>query len=75
MKFIKLTRSCDNVVLINPMTITALVDLGPVDQLFNTQVCSIGGGTHIVKETIEEIQKLIKESELIHTITWETGTI
>jgi hypothetical protein len=73
MKFITLTRSCDNIVLINPMTITALVDLGPVDQLFNTQVCSIGGSTHIVKETVEDIQKLIKESEKITTTTWETG--
>jgi uncharacterized protein YlzI (FlbEa/FlbD family) len=73
MKFITLTRSENNTVLINPMMITALVDLGPIDQLFNTQVYTIGGGSHVVKETIEQIQKLIKESEKTTTISWETG--
>jgi hypothetical protein len=72
MKLIKLTRESDRSVLINTMTITALVDLGPVDKLFNTQVYTMGG-SHIVKETIEEIQKLIKETEKTTTITWQTG--
>jgi len=72
MKFITLTRSENNSVLINPMMITALVDLGPVDQLFNTQVYTMGG-SHVVKETVEEILKLIKQSENIQTTTWETG--
>jgi len=72
MKFITLTRSENNPVLINTMMITALVDLGPIDQLFNTQVYTMGG-SHLVKENIEEIQKLIKETEKTTTITWETG--
>lgn len=73
MKFITLTRSDNNSVLINPMMITAIVEAGPADQLFNTQVYTIGGGRHVVKETAEEIQKLIKKSERITTTTWETG--
>jgi hypothetical protein len=72
MKFIELTRSDNSSVLINPMMITALVEIGPLDQSFNTQVYTMGG-SHVVKATIEEIQKLIKESERITTTTWETG--
>jgi hypothetical protein len=55
------------------MTITALVDVRPADQLFNTQVYTMGSSCWYVLETVEEIQKLIKESENVHTITWETG--
>lgn len=80
MKFITLTkgsealvRSSNLPVLLNPMTITALVDVRPADQLFNTQVYTMGSSCWYVLETVEEIQKLIKESENIHTITWETG--
>ena len=81
MKFIELTRSSsqtltkDNYspVLINPMMITALVEIGPPDQSFNTQVYTMGG-SHVVKETIEQIQKLIHESETKYTVTWKTGT-
>jgi hypothetical protein len=80
MKFIELTRSSsqtltkDNYspVLINPMMITALVDLGPVDQVFNTHVYTMGG-SHVVKETIEQIQKLIQKSENTTTVTWKTS--
>lgn len=81
MKFITLTRSSnealtrspDKLILINPMMITALVDLRPDDQLYSTQVDTMGGSSHTVKETTEEIQKKIKETENFHTITWETG--
>jgi hypothetical protein len=72
MKFITLTRSDNSLALINPMTITALVEIGPPDQSINTQVYTMGG-SQVVKGTIEEIQKLIKESERITTTTWETG--
>jgi uncharacterized protein YlzI (FlbEa/FlbD family) len=53
--------------------ITALIELGPVDKLFNTQVYTIGGGSHVVRETVEEIQKKIEESERVTLKTWETG--
>jgi hypothetical protein len=80
MKFIELTRSSSqnltrdhDRVLINTTMITALVELGPPDQSFNTQLFTIGGGSHVVRETIEEIQKLIEESERVTLKTWETG--
>jgi hypothetical protein len=80
MKFIELTRSSSlnltrdhDRVLINTTMITALVELGPVDKLFNTQVYTIGGGSHVVRETVEEIQKKIEESERVTLKTWETG--
>ena len=75
MKFITLTKSNTNKkLLIHPMMITALdelyttVDTGP-----KTAIHVMGADYWSVKETVEEIQKLIKESENIHTITWDTG--
>ena len=74
MKFIALTEcKIDLPVLINPMMITAIVVLGSTDKSTGSKVYTMMNDVWSVKETIEEIQKLIKESENIHTITWETG--
>ena len=73
MKFITLADSQGRRVLINPMTITTLHEEEDTDLLFKTKIYTMGGDRRHVKETIEEILKLIKESENIHTITWETG--
>jgi hypothetical protein len=55
------------------MTITTLQEEVDTDLLFKTTVYTMGGDRRHVRETVEEILKLIKESENIHTITWETG--
>ena len=73
MKFITLTDGQGRRVLINPMTITTLQEEEASDLPINTKVYTMGGDRRHVKETIEEIQKLIKKSENTTTITWETG--
>ena len=73
MKFITLTDSQGRRVLINPMTITTLQEEEVTELAFKTKVYTMGGDRRHVRETIEDILKLIKESENIHTITWETG--
>jgi hypothetical protein len=55
------------------MTITTLQEEEDTDLLFKTKVYTMGGDRRHVRETVEEILELIKESENIHTITWETG--
>jgi hypothetical protein len=73
MKFITLTNGEGLKVLINPMTITTLQEEVYTDLPLNTKVYTMGGDRRHVKETVEEIQKLIKESENITTVTWKTG--
>ena len=73
MKFITLTDGQGCKVLINPMTITTLQE-EVTDLPIKTKVYTMGGDRRHVRETIEEIQKLIKESENITTVTWKTGT-
>jgi len=73
MKFITLTDDQGRRVLINPMTITTLQEVVHTGLLLNTKVYTMGGDRRYVKETVEEIQKLIKESERITTTTWQTG--
>jgi hypothetical protein len=55
------------------MTITTLQEEEVTELAFKTKVYTMGGDRRHVRETIEDILKLIKESENIHTITWETG--
>lgn len=74
MKFITLTNGEGRRVLINPMMIVTLQEIESTDLPLNTIVYTMGGDRRHVKETIEEIQKKIKETENFHTITWETGT-
>jgi hypothetical protein len=73
MKFITLTDGQGCKVLINPMTITTLQE-EVTDLPIKTKVYTMGGDRRHVRETIEEIQKLIKESENITTVTWKTGS-
>lgn len=73
MKFITLTDDQGRRVLINPMMIVTLQEVEHTGLLLKTKVYTMGGDIRHVKETIEEIQKLIKESENITTITYETG--
>lgn len=70
MKFITLTKNDGHKVLINPITITTLQEEEESDLPLKTKVYTMGGDRRHVKETIEEILKLIKEAENFHTITW-----
>jgi hypothetical protein len=74
MKFITLTKTGGAPILINPMMIT-LMDIPTAlnEYELETIIYIMGGGLCHVIETVEEIQKLIKESERITTTTWETG--
>jgi uncharacterized protein YlzI (FlbEa/FlbD family) len=72
MKFITLTDGQGRKVLINPMTITTLQE-EVTDLPIETKVYTIAGDRRHVQETIEEILKLIQESENITTVTWKTG--
>jgi uncharacterized protein YlzI (FlbEa/FlbD family) len=76
MKFITLTDNEGHKVLINPMMITTLQEVRPcpAELLIHTKVYTMAGDRRHVRETVEEILKLIKESENIHTVTWKTGT-
>ena len=74
MKFITLTNQSDGAVYINPITITALSPIpNPIGKEAKTQIYTMGSSCWYVLETVEEIQKKIKESENIHTITWDTA--
>jgi len=73
MKFITLTGNEGRRVLINPMTITTLQEEEDTDLPLKTKVYTMAGDRRHVQETIEEILELIKKSENITTITWETG--
>jgi hypothetical protein len=73
MKFITLTDGQGRKVLINPMMIVTLQEEEAVGLPLKTKVYTMGGDRRHVKETIEEIQGLIKKSENTTTITWETG--
>jgi uncharacterized protein YlzI (FlbEa/FlbD family) len=75
MKFITLTENEGLKVLINPMMITTLQEVRPcsAELLIHAKVYTVAGDRRHVRETVEEIQKLIKESESITTITYETG--
>ena len=74
MKFITLTNQVDKAVYINPITITALSPIpDPIGKEARTQVYTMGSSCWFVLETVEEIQKLIKESENIHTLTWSNA--
>jgi uncharacterized protein YlzI (FlbEa/FlbD family) len=75
MKFITLTDNEGHKILINPMMITTLQEVRPcpAELLIHAKVYTVAGDRRHVRETVEEILKLIKESENIHTITWETG--
>ena len=74
MKFITLTDAEGLKVLVNPMMIVTLQELEPTDLPLNTKVYTMGGDRRHVKETVEEIQKKIKETETTHTVSWLTGT-
>ena len=85
MKFITLTNGEGRKVLINPMMIVTLQELEPTDlplqemvqqmpMQLNTIVYTMAGDRRHVKETVEEIQKKIKETETTHTVSWLTGT-
>jgi uncharacterized protein YlzI (FlbEa/FlbD family) len=76
MKFITLTENEGLKILVNPIMITTLQEVRPSSDelLINTKVYTVAGDRRHVRETIEEIQKLIKESENITTVTWKTGT-
>jgi uncharacterized protein YlzI (FlbEa/FlbD family) len=71
MKFITLTKYGGASILINPMMVQA-IEPSPSSQA-KSIVHMMAGTSLMIMETIEEIQKRIKESENIHTITWETG--
>lgn len=71
MKFITLTKPGGSSILINPMMVQA-IEPSPSSQAKST-IHMMAGTSWMIMETIEEIQKKIKESENIHTITWETG--
>ena len=75
MKFITLTDTEGHKILINPMMITTLQEVRPcsAELLIHAKVYTMAGDRRHVRETVEEILKLIKETENIHTITWETG--
>ena len=75
MKFITLTDNEGHKILINPMMITTLQEVRPcpAELLIHAKVYTLAGDRRHVRETVEEIQKLIKESENITTITYETG--
>jgi len=75
MKFITLTESGGLKILVNPIMITTLQEVCPSSDelLINTKVYTVAGDRRHVRETIEEIQKLIKKSENTTTITYETG--
>jgi uncharacterized protein YlzI (FlbEa/FlbD family) len=76
MKFITLTDNEGHKVLINPMMITTLQEVQPcpAELLIHAKVYTMAGDRRHVRETIEEIQKLIHESETKYTVTWKTGT-
>ena len=64
MKFITLTNQTDGVVYINPITITALSPIpNPIGDEAKTQIYTMGSTCWLVLETVEEIQKKIKELE------------
>jgi uncharacterized protein YlzI (FlbEa/FlbD family) len=75
MKFITLTENGGLKILVNPIMITTLQEVRPSSDelLINTKVYTVAGDRRHVRETIEEIQELIKKSENITTITYETG--
>lgn len=73
MKFITLTDKEDLRILINPMMITAIAALDGTNKHTNAKVYTLINDAWFVKETVEEIQKKIKETESIQTITWHTG--
>jgi len=75
MKFITLTDTEGLKVLINPMMITTLQEVRPcsAELLIHAKVYTMAGDRRHVRETVEEIQKLIKETENTTTITYETG--
>jgi uncharacterized protein YlzI (FlbEa/FlbD family) len=75
MKFITLTDNEGLKVLINPMMITTLQEVRPcsAELLIHAKVYTVAGDRRHVRETVAEIQKLIKESENTTTITYETG--
>jgi hypothetical protein len=54
-----------------------ITTMASLDEIYNkpckTRVFTLDNTAWSVKESIEEIQKLIKESENIQTITWHTG--
>ena len=73
MKFIILTDKTDFRILINPMMITTITSLDPIyNKPCKARVFTLGNDAWSVKETIEEIQSKIKETENIQTITWHT---
>ena len=74
MKFITLTGNGGHRVLINPIMITTLQEEEDTDLPLKTKIYTMGGDRRHVKETVEEIQKLIKETETTHTVSWLTGT-
>lgn len=71
MKFITLTKYGGASVLINPIMVQA-IEPSPSSQA-KSIVYMMAGTSLMVMDTAEEIQKKIRESENIHTITWETG--
>jgi len=73
-KFIQLTKPSNGEIRIQPMLITAMEALNSLNPYeAKTTIHMMGSGLWHVMENVDEIQKLIKESENIHTITWETG--
>ena len=69
MKFISLTRQGGGTVKINPMVIVALEPITGSDK---TRIYTMGG-SWVILESIDQIEKKIKESEKVTLTTWETG--
>jgi hypothetical protein len=69
MKLISLTRQGGGIIKINPMVVVALE---PIPGMDKTMVYTMGG-SWLILESLDQIEKKIKEAEKVTLTTWETG--
>lgn len=76
MKFIKLTKPEGENIYIQAIMIVAIYSISTKNPYeAQTRVSTMGGSYYEVMESVEEVQKLIKETEKLHTITLKTEQI